>query len=153
MKQDTELVAAFNALLAVKDTWLERSLVDRQSIVKQFHKKVEDISEVAPYNTDDGIVHHYGDGTYGREANVMKGVAIVGSVYKEPQINILLKGTVFVMTENIVDIMIGPCIFSSDAGTNKVGYVIEDMQWITVVSRSNLVTNPEEIMREHIKEE
>lgn len=151
MKKELTLADTIDKLIKMKDTWLVKPVVERRAIIKEYHRRVDALSVTAPYNTDDGIVHHYGDGTYGREANVQAGVALVGSVYKKPQINILLSGVVFVMTENIANVMEAPCIFTSDANTNKVGYVIEDMKWITVMSRDETLTDPEEILNSHIE--
>lgn len=145
-----ELVSTINNLMLNRKDWTNKSIEERRNIVLEFEERVKELSVTAPYNTDDEMIHWYGDNTYGREINIKAGVALVGAVYKQPQINILLKGVVFVVTENVMDVMKAPLIFTSDANTNKVGYVLEDMQWITVMSRNNGDLHPDVIMRGHV---
>ncbi len=141
--------AVLSELIPLEDRWLERSLVERRSIIKKFETRVEELSGIETYNFNKGLKHYFGDKTYGREIFIDAGTLLVGGKYKEPQVNILLEGIVFVMTENKIGIMKAPYVFSSDANTNKVGFIIEDMRWITVVARENTMVNPEEIMEKH----
>jgi hypothetical protein len=139
-------------LLKVKDVWETLPIAERRQTIEDFQSRVMVLEAKAPHNTDEGIVNHFGHGTYGREANVPAGVVMVGSIYKAPQINVLVKGVVFVATENKIAIMEAPLIFTSEANTKKVGYVIEDMQWITVMSRDNTDIDPEWILKMHTTE-
>jgi hypothetical protein len=138
--------------LAEEGGWEELPLNQRKHVMQQFESRVKEMEVTRPFDTSTGIKHHFGDGTYGREANVPTGVCMVGSVYKTPQVNVLTKGKCLVITENKLAIMTAPCIFVSDAGTNKVGCVLEDMQWITVMSRDNSCIEPESILAKHVQE-
>lgn len=147
----SELDTTVQTLLQDFKQWESLPVVYRRQTLVDFQRIVEEMEKTAPYNTDEGLVHYMGDRTYGREANVKAGVALVGMRYNEPQINILIKGVVFVATENKASILEAPCVFVSDASTNKVGYVIEDMKWITVMNRDNECVDPDSIMRMHTK--
>jgi len=136
-------------LMPLQDRWLERSLIERRSIIKRFEDRVEELMQVEAYDFNNGLKHYFGDKTYGREIFIDAGTLLVGGTYKEPQINIMLEGKAFIMTENVAALMEAPYVFSSDANTHKVGFIIEDMRWVTVVARDNSTVNPEEIMEEH----
>ena len=148
--RDFVIKYVMNELMPLKDGWLERSLVERRSIIKRFEARVKELSDIEAYDFNKGLKHHYGDRTYGREIFIDAGTLMVGGKYKEPQINVLIEGVVFVMTENTVDVMKAPCVYSSDANTNKVGFIIEDMRWLTVVARDNTTIKPGEIMDDHL---
>lgn len=139
-------------LIKTEDMWPDLPISERRAIVMEFADIVKKYESVAPFDTNAGMVHHMGDGTYGREANVPAGVALVGRTYKEKQINVLIEGKVFVATETKASMMCAPCIFVSDSDTFKVGYVMEDMKWITVMSRKNDEHDPEKILDKHTYE-
>lgn len=144
-----ELDTLVSGMLENLDSWEELPIEVRRNAVIEFESRVMKLSDKLEFNPAPELVHHMGDNTYGREANVPKGVALVGMTYKEPQINVLLKGVVFVATENKAAILQAPCVFVSDTFTNKVGFVIEDMQWVTVMSRDNECVDPTAILNTH----
>ena len=46
--------------------------------------------------------------------------------------NILLKGSLTIATENGIELMVAPCVLKSMPGTKRIGYFHEDSSWITV---------------------
>lgn len=138
-------------LLDLEERWAELPLVERRQTIEEFQKRVQELETEAPHKPEHR--HFFGSGTYGREAFMPKGVVMVGSIYTEPQINILIRGVVFVATENSIKLLEGPQIFVSDPNTKKVGYVVEDMQWITIMSRDNSVVDPAVILKTHTAED
>jgi len=46
--------------------------------------------------------------------------------------NILLKGSLTVATEDGIQLMKAPCVLKSMPGTKRIGYFHEDSSWITV---------------------
>lgn len=152
MDSNLTLTDTIDELLKVKDVWETLPIAQRRQTIEDFQSRVMVLEAKTPHDTNEGIVNHFGHATYGREANVPAGVVMVGSIYTAPQINILMKGVVFVATETKIAIMKAPLIFVSEANTKKVGYVIEDMQWITVISRDNADTDPQWILKKHTTE-
>jgi len=134
-----------------EENWKALDVPQRREVIEEFQRRVEELALTSPY--DPNITHWMGTGTYGREAFAQAGAVLVGAIYKEPQINVLIKGKVLVATEQKVAVMEAPLVFISDPNTKKVGYVIEDMQWITIMSRDNSSIDPESILNEHITEE
>jgi len=78
------------------------------------------------------VTHHFAPGTYGREMLLPAGHTIIGKIHKHAHLNIICKGRVKVTTEEGCKELIGPCVFTSYAGTKRAVHVLEDTIWITI---------------------
>lgn len=76
--------------------------------------------------------HHFSDGIYMRELFIPAGHVCVGKIHKAEHLNILLRGTIQVVTEHGVKELTGPCVIQSSAGIKRAGYAITDTVWMTV---------------------
>lgn len=77
------------------------------------------------------VAHYFGPGIYVREVQAKAGTLAIGHHQRFEQLNILLKGTVAMFTEEGVQVISAPFIFTGKPG-KKAGYIIEDMVWQTV---------------------
>ncbi len=76
--------------------------------------------------------HHFGAGVYSREIFMPKGTIAIGHAHTEECLNIVISGSVSVLIEGEIKRVTGPCTFTSAPFSRKVGYVHEDIIWITV---------------------
>jgi len=84
------------------------------------------------------VVHTFDEGVYVREVTLPANSYILGKRHKHSCINIVSKGKLL-----LIDISTGamrtieaPCTFVSEAGVQKLAYVIEETTW------SNIHSNP-----------
>jgi hypothetical protein len=79
---------------------------------------------------------------------------IVGKIHKHAHINIISKGKVIVYTEEGPEEKIGPCTFTSMAGTKRAVAVIEDTVWTTIhiTDKTDLAEIEEEIIAKDYSE-
>lgn len=78
------------------------------------------------------LTHHFAPGVYAREMHLPAGHVIVGKIHKHAHLNIIQKGVVVVSTEEGRKEMVGPCVFTSYAGTKRAVYIREDAIWLTI---------------------
>lgn len=75
----------------------------------------------------------FGAHLYGRELSLPAGTVVIGKIHKHPVINVLLKGKLFVVSENGKRTVEAPCMYTSEPGVKRVAYVIEDCVWANVL--------------------
>ena len=78
------------------------------------------------------VKHYRAPGMIGREMLLPKGHLIVGKIHKHAHLNILSTGRVRVVTETGSYELIAPTTFTSDPGTKRVVYALEDTLWTTI---------------------
>lgn len=79
------------------------------------------------------IVHYFANGLYAREMHVPKDVLIVGMIHTTETINILSKGKMVIWNEDgTKSIVEAPFTHSAKPGIKRVGYVLEDVVWVTI---------------------
>lgn len=78
------------------------------------------------------VKHHFCKDIYARELHIPKGVTLTGKIHKYEQLNILAKGRMKVLVDNIVREVEAPFIVVSPPGTKRIAYALEDCIWITV---------------------
>jgi hypothetical protein len=76
--------------------------------------------------------HYFAEGLYAREAVIPKGVTMVGKIHLTGHINVLLSGTIDVMTELGVQRYVGPAVIISQAGEQKIGYAVTETTWVSI---------------------
>lgn len=78
------------------------------------------------------VKHGFAKGIYTRQVTIPRGTLAIGHAHSEECLNIVTQGSVSVVLDGEVRLIKGPCTFVSPALTRKVGYVHEDLTWITV---------------------
>lgn len=78
------------------------------------------------------VAHHFSEGVYARELQIPKGTILTGAIHKYPQLNLLIKGELSVLTETGIERVKAPFIVVSPAGTKRIAYAHEDSVWVTV---------------------
>lgn len=94
------------------------------------------------------VIHHFAPGVYMRQMDAKAGTLVVSKMHRTEHMNILLKGSLTVVTENGIEFLQAPLTLKSAPGTKRIGYFHEDSSWITV--HPTTATDLEEIERQVI---
>lgn len=122
-----EIIAADNTeLLAhILGDIQQRAYIDTVRDVQQ------QLSE-SPDQIDVPVRHHFAPGVYMRQMDAAAGTLVVSKMHRTEHMNILLKGSLTVATEDGIQLMTAPCVLKSMPGTKRIGYFHEDSSWITI---------------------
>lgn len=122
-----EIIAADNTeLLAhILGDIQQRAYIDTVRDVQQQLSSSPDQVEVP-------IQHHFAPGVYMRQMDAAAGTLVVSKMHRTEHMNILVKGSLTVATEDGIQLMTAPCVLKSMPGTKRIGYFHEDSSWITV---------------------
>lgn len=93
---------------------------------------VQDQLSQSPDLIDVPVQHHFAPGVYMRQMDAVAGTLVVSKMHRTEHMNILLKGSLTVATEDGIQLMTAPCVLKSMPGTKRIGYFHEDSSWITV---------------------
>ena len=93
---------------------------------------VQDQLSQSPDVIDVPVQHHFAPGVYMRQMDAVAGTLVVSKMHRTEHMNILLKGSLTVATEDGIQLMTAPCVLKSIPGTKRIGYFHEDSSWITV---------------------
>jgi len=98
----------------------------------------------------DGIQteHVFADGVYTRQMHVKAGTLVIGKRHKVSTTNILLSGTMLVMSDTGLapQKLVAPCVFVSPAKDKKIGLAITDVIWANTFATE--LTNVDDILAE-----
>ena len=86
----------------------------------------------SPDVIDVPVQHHFAPGVYMRQMDAAAGTLVVSKMHRTEHMNILLKGSLTVATENGIELLKAPCVLKSMPGTKRIGYFHEASSWITV---------------------
>lgn len=86
----------------------------------------------SPDHIDVPVQHHFAPGVYMRQMDAAAGTLVVSKMHRTEHMNILVKGSLTVATEDGIQLMTAPCVLKSMPGTKRIGYFHEDSSWITV---------------------
>ena len=122
-----EIIAADNTeLLAhILGDIQQRAYIDTVRDVQQ------QLSE-SPDQIDVPVQHHFAPGVYMRQMDAAAGTLVVSKMHRTEHMNILLKVSLTVATEDGIQLMTAPCVLKSMPGTKRIGYFHEDSSWITI---------------------
>ena len=122
-----EIIAADNTeLLAhILGDIQQRAYIDT---VRDVQKQLSE----SPNVIDVPVQHHFAPGVYMRQMDAAAGTLVVSKMHRTEHMNILLKGSLTVATENGIELLKAPCVLKSMPGTKRIGYFHEDSSWITV---------------------
>lgn len=76
--------------------------------------------------------HYFSQGVYAREITIPKGTVLTGKIHKYPQLNILSKGELSVLTEDGIKRVKAPFTVVSPAGTKRIAFAHEESVWTTI---------------------
>ena len=76
--------------------------------------------------------NYFSDGTYIREMLIKAGTAVVGKKHKTRHLNILVSGHLSIWTVQGKVTLVGPCIFESLPGVQKVVLAHTDVMYLTI---------------------
>lgn len=88
------------------------------------------------------VINHFAPDVYMRQMDADAGDLVISRMHRTEHLNILLKGSISILTDDGVQYFEAPCILKSNAGTKRVGYFHKDSSWLTIHS------NPENIVEE-----
>lgn len=122
-----EIIAADNTELLdhILGDIQQRAYIDTVRDVQQ------QLSE-SPDQIDVPVQHHFAPGVYMRQMDAAAGTLVVSKMHRTEHMNILLKGSLTVATEDGIQLMTAPCVLKSMPGTKRIGYFHEDSSWITI---------------------
>lgn len=89
------------------------------------------------------LFHYFAPGIYARELHIPAGMTLTGKIHKYPQLNILSKGRISVLTEDGVKEVEAPFTVVSPAGTKRIAYAHTDCVWTTILATDE--KDPEKI--------
>ena len=98
------------------------------NVVRDVQKQLSESPDVI----DVPVQHHFAPGVYMRQMDAAAGTLVVSKMHRTEHMNILLKGSLTVATENGIELLKAPCVLKSMPGTKRIGYFHEDSSWITV---------------------
>jgi hypothetical protein len=79
------------------------------------------------------LVHYFAPGIYARELHIPAGMTLTGKIHKYPQLNILSKGKISVLTEDGIKEVEAPFTVVSPAGTKRIAYAHTNCVWTTIL--------------------
>ena len=78
------------------------------------------------------VFNYFAPNIYMRQMDAKAGTLVVSKMHRTEHMNILLKGSLTVATENGIELLKAPCVLKSMPGTKRIGYFHEDSSWIAV---------------------
>lgn len=117
---------------------MELALLDDRSKIRELEKVVETMPQL-----EIELKHHFIPGIYAREGFIPKGTVFVGRVHHQPQINIVSKGDITVLTESGLVRMTAPFTMTNPPGAQRCAYAHEDTVWTTILATDD--TDPDNI--------
>lgn len=105
--------------------------IQQRAYIDTVRDMQQQLSE-SPDQIDVPVQHHFAPGVYMRQMDAAAGTLVVSKMHRTEHMNILLKGSLTVATEDGIQLMTAPCVLKSMPGTKRIGYFHEDSSWITV---------------------
>lgn len=80
------------------------------------------------------LTHYFANGVYAREIFIPKDTLAIGRIHKYPQINIISKGDLSIVTDEGIERVQAPFTKVSPAGTKRAVYAHEDTVFTTIIA-------------------
>lgn len=129
--------------LQLMDNWQLMTTTERRSKLLELESSCKDLPQVSI-----ALREYFCNGVYAREITIPAGVALVGEIHLQDQINVVSKGKIRVATEEGVRTISAPYTFISPAGTKRAGFTIEETVWTVFHATSK--DNEADIRKEFI---
>lgn len=95
--------------------------------VQQLQGKLAEVEQ-----TDSPVTHHFAPSVYARQMDAKAGTLVISKMHATEHLNMLMKGSLTIMTEDGIQFLQAPAIIKSKAGTKRIGYFHEDTTWVTI---------------------
>lgn len=103
----------------------ERSYIESVKEVQEFMEENLELKEMP-------IINYFAPDIYMRQMDAKAGDLVVSKMHRTEHMNILLKGSISILTEDGVQYLEAPVVLKSRAGTKRIGYFHEDSSWLTI---------------------
>lgn len=103
------------------------SLAERKGSIVKLEQAIAEMPQA-----EMPVSHYFADGLYGRRLHIPAGCVLTGAIHVREHINVLIKGTITVMTEEGPQTITAPFVMVSPPGTKRAGYAHNDCEWLTV---------------------
>ena len=80
------------------------------------------------------VEHNFFPGGYARTIRVPAGVEMTGAIHKYQNFNLLVSGELLIIAEDGPKHLIAPAQFWSPPGTKRVGKMLTDVVWTTILA-------------------
>lgn len=128
------------------------TIKENRDIIQITAKAMLDKIESGELNAQEcPVTHRFTDGCYLREIFMPKGTRIIGKIHATEHFNVLLTGSVTVITAEGSEDIVAPYTFISKAGVQKIVVIHEDCIWQTIHVTDK--TDLDEIEKEVIVED
>lgn len=115
-----------------KDMTYLDSVVELQDFIKENNIETKEMP----------VIHHFAPDVYARQMDANAGDLVISRMHRTEHLNVLLKGSISILTEEGVQHLTAPMVMKSAIGSKRIGYFHEDSSWLTIHS------NPENIVEE-----
>lgn len=122
------MISPLHALIGASSTAVQVvSRKEGRKVVVHAEDLIKSLPQIEP-----PLEHGFAPGVYARKMFIAAGVAVSGKVHKYAHWNVVLRGKIVVMTETGTKEITAPAMFVSPAGTKRIGYAVEDTEWVTI---------------------
>lgn len=120
------------SVLAKRKTTLSEEMFSVSSTIDRGEHDVAIIESLRRCpQTSVNVVHSFGPGVYIREFTLPPGSCAIGHFHKKPHTCVLLKGTLRLVIEGVVQEFKAPMIFTSGIGS-KLGYAVDEVVFLNI---------------------
>jgi hypothetical protein len=121
--------------IALRPDDLNEVSVDMKRTIRANVKRLEDQIMISPNKIDLPRTDHFAPGLYARELFMPKGSVITSLIHKFDHFTFILYGRALVVSEGqLGQVLEGPCMIKTPAGTKRALYIVEDSLWVAVHS-------------------
>ncbi len=131
------------------------TISEKSLAVQDYIAKVENLEQsmlnlegenIAKGNTDlFPLKHSFSHGVYIREMTMQADSVVIGKLHKFSHTWFLLKGKLFISTEEGVNHYVAPCYVNAPAGTKRIIYAAEDSIFVNVHPNPDNITDINEL--------
>lgn len=97
------------------------------------------------------VVNHFAPGIYGREMHAPAGALVIGHEHRHRHLCIVLAGRARVWTGASWSEIRAGDVFTAEAGTRKVGEVLEALRFLTIHANPTDETDPAALESAHVR--
>ena len=107
-------------------------------------------SAMYPVDGNDFVEHYFGPGTYVRQGYLPAGHIYMGKIHREACVNILVQGTICILSEEGKKLISAPYTFVSGPGIRKAAYAVTDVILVNVHQNPTNTKDLEELEQQII---
>lgn len=119
-----------------KDMTYLDSVVELQEFIKEQNLETKEMP----------VINHFAPDVYARQMDASAGDLVISRMHRTEHLNILMKGSISILTEDGVQYFKAPMIMKSDVGSKRIGYFHEDSSWLTIHPNPNNITEEDALI-------